>query len=56
MLGVKSSVGNNVTIAADCWIGPGVTVTLGTEEGKIYPAGKAEPAKVGSLRIFKVSA
>jgi bifunctional N-acetylglucosamine-1-phosphate-uridyltransferase/glucosamine-1-phosphate-acetyltransferase GlmU-like protein len=55
-LGVNSSVVNNVKIAADSWIGPGVTVTQDTEEGKIYPAGKAEPAKMGSVRFFKVSA
>jgi sugar O-acyltransferase (sialic acid O-acetyltransferase NeuD family) len=55
-LGVNSCVANNVRIAADCWIGPGVTITQDTEEGRIYPAAKAEPAKVGSLRFFKVSA
>jgi sugar O-acyltransferase (sialic acid O-acetyltransferase NeuD family) len=55
-LGVNSAVANNVKIAADCWIGPGVTITQDTEAGKIYPAAKAEPAKVGSLRFFKVSA
>ena len=55
-LGVNSAVANNVKVAADCWIGPGVTVTQDTEEGKIYPAARAEPAKVGSLRFFKVGA
>jgi sugar O-acyltransferase (sialic acid O-acetyltransferase NeuD family) len=55
-LGVNSAVANNVKVAADCWIGPGVSVTQDTEEGKIYPAPRAEPAKVGSLRFFKVAA
>ena len=55
-LGVNSAVANNVKVASDCWIGPGVTVTQDTEEGKIYPAARAEPAKVGSLRFFKVAA
>jgi sugar O-acyltransferase (sialic acid O-acetyltransferase NeuD family) len=54
-LGVNSAVANNVKVAADCWVGPGVTVTRDTEEGKIYPAARAEPAKVGSLRFFKVA-
>jgi acetyltransferase-like isoleucine patch superfamily enzyme len=49
-------VANNIKIGADCWIGPGVTVTQDTEEGRIYPAAKAEVAKVGSLRFFKVGA
>jgi sugar O-acyltransferase (sialic acid O-acetyltransferase NeuD family) len=55
-LGVNSAVANNIKIAPDCWIGPGVTITQDTEAGKIYPAAKAEPAKAGSLRFFKVSA
>jgi sugar O-acyltransferase (sialic acid O-acetyltransferase NeuD family) len=55
-LGVNSAVANNTKIATDCWIGPGVTITQDTEEGRIYPAAKAEPAKVGSLRFFKVGA
>jgi sugar O-acyltransferase (sialic acid O-acetyltransferase NeuD family) len=55
-LGVNSSVANNVKVGADCWIGPGVTITQDTEEGKIYPAARAEPSKVGTLRFFKVSA
>ncbi len=55
-LGVNSCVANNVKVGADCWVGPGVTLTQDTEEGKIYPAGKSEPAKVGSLRFFKASA
>jgi sugar O-acyltransferase (sialic acid O-acetyltransferase NeuD family) len=55
-LGVNSSVANNTKVAADCWIGPGVAVTQDTEEGKIYRAARAEPAKVGSLRFFKVGA
>jgi len=55
-LGVNSCVANNVKVAADCWVGPGVTLTQDTEPGRIYPAGKPEPSKVGSLRFFKVSA
>jgi sugar O-acyltransferase (sialic acid O-acetyltransferase NeuD family) len=55
-LGVNSSVANNTKVAADCWIGPGVAVTRDTEEGMIYPAARAEPSKVGSLRFFKVGA
>jgi sugar O-acyltransferase (sialic acid O-acetyltransferase NeuD family) len=55
-LGVNSAVANNVKVAADCWIGPGVTVAHDTGPGEIYPAAKAEPSKVGSLRFFKVRA
>jgi sugar O-acyltransferase (sialic acid O-acetyltransferase NeuD family) len=55
-LGVNSCVANNTRVAADCWIGPGVTITQDTEEGKLYPAAKAGPSKVGSLRFFKVGA
>lgn len=55
-LGVNSAVANNVKIAADCWIGPGVALTQDTEEGKIYPAARAEASKAGTLRFFKVGA
>jgi sugar O-acyltransferase (sialic acid O-acetyltransferase NeuD family) len=55
-LGVNSCVANNTKIAPDCWIGPGITITRDTEEGKLYPAAKVEAAKVGTLRLFKVTA
>jgi sugar O-acyltransferase (sialic acid O-acetyltransferase NeuD family) len=53
-LGVNSSIANNVQIGDDNWIGPGVVITQDTAAGEIYTLPKAIPAKVSSLRFFRV--
>ena len=53
-LGVNSTIINNVKIATDCWIGPGVTITRDTSQGEFYRPAQVEPAKVSTLRFFKI--
>lgn len=53
-LGVNSAIGNNVEIAADNWIGPGVTLTRSTARGELYGAPEAQPSRVSALRFFKI--
>jgi hypothetical protein len=53
-MGVNSSVANNVTVAADNWIGPGVVLTKDTGAAEIYKLDPPQPSKVSSLRFFKV--
>jgi sugar O-acyltransferase (sialic acid O-acetyltransferase NeuD family) len=53
-IGVNVSIGANITIAPDCFIGAGSVIAKDTEEGKVYYAAPAEAAKVGSLRFMKV--
>ena len=53
-LGVNSTISNNVKIGKDCWIGPGVTITRDTQESAFYRPALVEPAKVATLRFFKV--
>lgn len=54
-LGVNSSIANNVTIGADNWIGPQVALMKDTAAGSLYRTEQPEPAKVSSLRFFRVS-
>tara|TARA_R110000772_G_scaffold73216_5_gene159858 strand:+ start:61013 stop:61693 length:681 start_codon:yes stop_codon:yes gene_type:complete len=53
-MGVNSTVANDVRVAKDCWIGPGVMIAKDTEEAKIYRARTVDPATISSLRYFKV--
>jgi acetyltransferase-like isoleucine patch superfamily enzyme len=53
-VGVNVSIGANITIARDCFIGAGSVIAKDTEAGNIYHAAPAEAAKVGSLRFMKV--
>ncbi|MBM3505470.1 MAG: acetyltransferase [Alphaproteobacteria bacterium] len=53
-LGVNAGVANNIRIAPDCWIGPGVVVVDDTQRGEIYRAPKVVASKVSALRMFKV--
>lgn len=53
-LGVNATIGNNVRVARDNWIGPGIVLLKDTEPGQLYGADHAEPSKVSSLRFFKV--
>lgn len=53
-LGVNAAISNNVKIARDNWIGPGVTILKDTAEGELYGAVQPEAARVSALRFFKV--
>jgi tetrahydrodipicolinate N-succinyltransferase len=53
-LGVNAAIGNNITIAKDCWIGPGVVISKDTKEGEIHRSPETEIAKVDARRFFKV--
>jgi sugar O-acyltransferase (sialic acid O-acetyltransferase NeuD family) len=53
-LGVNASIANNVTVARDNWVGPGVTLMRDTEPGNLFKAEQFEPAKVSATRFFKV--
>ena len=53
-LGVNSTISNNVTIGKDCWIGPGVTISQDSSEGQLFGAERTKPAKVSTLRFFKI--
>jgi acetyltransferase-like isoleucine patch superfamily enzyme len=53
-IGVNASIGNNVRIAEDNWVGPGVVLTGHTEANQLYTAEKVLPAKATAKRFFKV--
>lgn len=54
-LGVNASIGNNVKIAEDNWIGPGVVLTANTEANQLFSFEKTIPARVPATRFFKVT-
>lgn len=54
-LGVNAAVANNVKIGADCWVGPGVTISADTNDDELFRSPRAETAKVGARRFFKVN-
>jgi sugar O-acyltransferase (sialic acid O-acetyltransferase NeuD family) len=54
-LGVNSTISNDVSIGNDCWIGPGVTVKKDSQQGQLFQPEPAEPAKVSTLRFFKIA-
>ncbi len=53
-LGVNATVSNNVTIASDCWLGPSVTITKNTEQAQFFKPSPVEPARVSTLKYFKI--
>jgi len=53
-LGVNAALANNITIGADNWIGPGVTITSDTEPGQLFKGEQPAPSKVGTKRFFKL--
>gem|GEM_PF-3828917 len=53
-MGVNSTVANNVCIAEDNWIGPGIVIVKDTQAGQLYGATQPEPSRVSALRFFKV--
>ena len=53
-LGVNCTLANNLTVARDNWIGPGVTLTRDTAPGALYGAVGADVSRVSALRFFKI--
>ena len=53
-IGVNATLANNLRIGKDNWIGPNVVITKDTEEGNLYKADQAEPAKISAPRFFKI--
>ena len=53
-IGVNSTIVDNVEVGRDCVIGAGAIITKDTDIGKIYPGIASGPAKVSSLRYYKI--
>lgn len=53
-LGVNATLANNVSVARDNWIAPGVVLSKGTEPGALYKAPVPEIAGVSAPKFFKV--
>lgn len=53
-IGVNATVANNIHIAEDNWIGPGVVLTGNTEVDQLYVVEKVAPSKVAAKRFFKI--
>ena len=53
-LGVNSTFADNVTIKTNCVIGAGAIILKSTSENCIYPGAGAIPARVDSLRFYKI--
>lgn len=53
-LGVNATIANNIKIAQDNWIGPGVSIIKDTEPGALFGATQTEPSKVSALRFFRI--
>ena len=44
----------NVTVAQDCWVGPGVVISKDTAPGELYRSPEPVIAKVSAPRFFRV--
>lgn len=53
-VGVNATIANNVTVGQDNWVGPGIAIMKDTEAAALYKTGQPVPAKISSLRFFKV--
>jgi len=53
-IGVNAALSNNITVAPDCWLGPGTVVLANTEPGQLIRAEASKPAKVSTMRFFRV--
>lgn len=53
-IGVNATLANNVVVGEDNWIGLGVTVIRNTESNQLFKGEQPQPAKISSLRFFKV--
>ena len=53
-VGVNAKLANNVNIGQDNWIGPNAVIMKDTEAGALYKTDQPEPAKISTLRFFKI--
>ena len=53
-MGVNATLGNNVNIGEDNWIGPSVTLVKDTEPNLLFKVEQPVSAKVSARRFFKV--
>jgi sugar O-acyltransferase (sialic acid O-acetyltransferase NeuD family) len=53
-LGVNCTLGNNLSVGRDNWIGPGITLTQSTQPSALFGAPAVEPSRVSTLRFFKI--
>jgi sugar O-acyltransferase (sialic acid O-acetyltransferase NeuD family) len=53
-LGGNAMIANNIKVSEDNWVGPGVVISKDTAPGELYGPPKQKPAKVSSLRYFRV--
>jgi len=54
-LGVNATLANNVSIGADNWLSPSVTILKDTQPAQLIRAPKPEVHKVSTLDFFKVA-
>jgi sugar O-acyltransferase (sialic acid O-acetyltransferase NeuD family) len=53
-MGVNSTVSNNVTIAEDTWLGPGVVILADTEAGQFYKPAAPKLSSASAYQRFKI--
>jgi sugar O-acyltransferase (sialic acid O-acetyltransferase NeuD family) len=53
-IGVNAALANNIKIARDNWIGPGVTIATDTQPNQLLRLEQPAPARVSATRFFKV--
>lgn len=53
-IGVNATLANNVNIGKDNWIGPNAVIMKDTEAGALYKTDQPEPARISTLRFFKI--
>ena len=56
LLGVNSTLVNDITIGRDTWLGPHVTVTRDAPPGSVYRPARSERREVSSYELFGVEA
>jgi len=54
-IGVNATLANNVVVGKDNWIGPNVVIMKGTEPCALYRTDQPGPAKITTLRFFKLA-
>ncbi|RZT41544.1 acetyltransferase [Cupriavidus agavae] len=53
-LGVNVALANNISIGADNWIGPGLTISADTEPGQLFKGESPAASKVSTKRFFRL--
>lgn len=53
-VGVNATLANNVMLGKDNWVGPNMAIMKNTEAGALFKTEQPEPAKISTLRFFKI--